>query len=68
MNHIPDWVVKKFERENDSTITTFYYLMKELHISYDTLCEMPVPTIILLTKELEKQNKKEEKLLKKTKR
>ena len=59
-------VINKFKGAKGSKITTsFFYLMKELHISYFELMEMPIPSIFILLEELKEHNIKEEKAMKK---
>lgn len=66
MQKIPDWVIDKLSPSNEKTlVTNMFYLMKELHVSYDELCEMPVPAIMMLLNELSEHGKREEKAMKK---
>lgn len=59
-------ILRKLNEEK--LYTTAFYLMKELGVSYSEFCDMPVAAIIVLSKELEKHKKREEKEYRKAKR
>lgn len=67
MDKIPDHVIKKLGGTKDSTVTNLFYLMKELHLSYSDIKDMPVPAILMLMEELEAHAKREEAAMKKKK-
>lgn len=68
VNAIPEHVLDRLSDTPEKTlVTNFFYLMKELGLSYDDLCNIPVPTLFLLMEELNSHSKREERALKKKK-
>jgi hypothetical protein len=59
-NEIPHWVLDQFGETNERKLLQgMFFLMKEANISYNELCEMPVPAIFMLMKELSELSRKE---------
>lgn len=66
---LPSWVAKINKKSNKESISKIYFfLMKELHLSYADISEMPVPAITALIEELIEFNKEQEKQMKKSQR
>lgn len=64
---LPPWVAKIGKKKEEGDIKRlFFFLMKELHLSYDDLLNMPVPAIIGLSDEMANFNKEQEKQMKKS--
>jgi hypothetical protein len=63
----PEDILRKIHAKQSSKgwTTTFFYLMKELHLSDEQLLEMPLSRISVLTDELIDHQKREEKAMKK---
>lgn len=62
-------VISKFKGKTQKSFTTsLFYLMKELHIQYSELMEMPIPSIIVLIQELQEHSDREAKEMKKSNR
>jgi hypothetical protein len=62
---MPPWVQEK-RKEGFSNIC--FWLMKELHLSYQDIMDMPVPAILGLLKEMDAYAKAQERHIKKVKR
>lgn len=67
---LPEWVhkINLKKKESNQVYKLFFYLMKELHLSWSDLMEMPVPAIIQLSEELSEYAKEQEKQAKKANR
>lgn len=66
---LPAWVSASARRDTDEGIQRmFFYLSKELHISYVELLQMPVPAILSLSIQLSEWNKEQEREMKKVQR
>jgi len=62
-------IIKKHLRKGTSGFSTaIFYLMKELHLSYFDIQEMPAPAIFILLDELKEHVEREEKAHKKAAR
>lgn len=67
---LPPWVQKinKTRKERDDVSLMFFYLMKELHLSYADILEMPVPAILSVLDRTGERAKEQERKLKRSKR
>jgi hypothetical protein len=65
---LPDWVKKKSKSQDDEIFRLYFYLMKELHLSYDDLTNMPIPAILAMAEQLGEYSKEQEKAMKKAQR
>ena len=66
---LPPWVSKiNSGKQKGSLQTMFFFLMKELHLSYEDLANMPVPAILAMADELNEYNKEQNKQMKKANR
>jgi hypothetical protein len=60
-----EYIRKLKLNQSGDYITALFYLMKELHISYCELMDMPLSAINMLLHELKNHQKREEKASKK---
>lgn len=69
-DQIPSWVqrINESKKKEDEIFKLFFYLMKELNLSYRDLCEMPVPAIIEIADQLVRHAKEEQKAMKKARK
>lgn len=66
---LPPWVQKinKVRKERDDLSLMFFYLMKELHLSYADILEMPVPAILSVLDRAGEAAKEEQRQMKRKK-
>lgn len=64
---IPEEVKRKLSGGGGGVTTNLFYLMKELHISYSELMEMPISAINVLLLELSEHAEREKKELERAK-
>jgi hypothetical protein len=62
---IPKEVLEKLVGKKGGFTRNLFYLMKEVGVSYNDLCEMPIPAILILLEELNSHVERENKAMKK---
>jgi hypothetical protein len=67
---LPPWVTarKQPKDADDDIYRLFFFLHKELNLSFDDLMQMPVPAILEMAEQLNKYGEEQEKEMKKAQR